>query len=201
MASAGVLLLPGREMRKKWGKGRWRCRHRRATVIVAHRWSFLGVPEHKGRKQGQGVAVSPVAVARERSRRRARGGERKGSEVSSGGEREVHQEWRTSMRELGLPPVAATATAVDLTGDLRPRAVSRRPIESLKKFLAGWHGQRDGRDGSTGCGTCEVPTVSFSGGADIVNTFPLTETDMMQMTREKGWVRSERTETEAIKEV
>ncbi|KAJ7199726.1 hypothetical protein C8J57DRAFT_1261744 [Mycena rebaudengoi] len=64
---------------------------------------------------------------------------------------------------VGLPPVAATATAVDLTGDLRPRAVSRWPVESLKKFLTGWHGQRDGRDGSTGCGTCEVPTVSFLG--------------------------------------
>ncbi|KAJ7256678.1 hypothetical protein C8J57DRAFT_1235542 [Mycena rebaudengoi] len=74
----------------------------------------------------------------------------------------------SEMHELGraaggLPPVAATATAVDLTGDLRPRAVSRRPVELLKKFLTGRHGQRDGRDGSTGCGTCEVPTVSFSG--------------------------------------
>ncbi|KAJ7278380.1 hypothetical protein C8J57DRAFT_1222233 [Mycena rebaudengoi] len=43
------------------------------------------------------------------------------------------------------------------------RVLARRPVESLKKFLTGRHGQRDGRDGSTGCGTCEVPTVSFSG--------------------------------------
>ncbi|KAJ7261211.1 hypothetical protein C8J57DRAFT_1232759 [Mycena rebaudengoi] len=55
-------------------------------------------------------------------------------------------------------------------------------------------------------GPAKYPQVAFRGsivevGADIVNTFPLTETDMMQMTREKGWVRSERTETEAVKEV
>ncbi|KAJ7292049.1 hypothetical protein C8J57DRAFT_1458610 [Mycena rebaudengoi] len=93
-----------------------------------------------------------------------------------------------------LPPVAATATAVDLTGDLRPRAVSRRPVESLKKFLTGRHGQRDGRDGSTG-------PWDLRNTHNIANTFLLTETDMAQMMREKGRVRSERTETEAIKEV
>ncbi|KAJ7242446.1 hypothetical protein C8J57DRAFT_1243987 [Mycena rebaudengoi] len=103
---------------------------------------------------------------------------------------------------LGLPPVAATATAVDLTGDLRPRTVSRRPVESLKKFLTGRHGQRDGRDGSTEFDIKAVLRLwDLRSTHNIVNTFPLTETDMAQMTREKGRVRSERTETEAVKEV
>ncbi|KAJ7257742.1 hypothetical protein C8J57DRAFT_1234884 [Mycena rebaudengoi] len=103
---------------------------------------------------------------------------------------------------VGLPPVAVMATAVDLTGDLRPRAVSRRPVESLKKFLTGRHGQRDGRDGSTEFDTKAVLRLwDLRSTHNIVNTFPLTKTDMMQMTREKGWVRSEKTETEGVKEV
>ncbi|KAJ7271663.1 hypothetical protein C8J57DRAFT_1226249 [Mycena rebaudengoi] len=132
----------------------------------------------------------------------------------------VPLEWYTEW----LPPVAATATAVDLTGDLRPRAVSRRPVESLKKFLTGRHGQRDGRDGSTGCGTCEVPTVSFSGfncgGGCRYSQYLSAHRDRYDAndaregwrvllspiespaTAKHGinWVRSERTETEAVKE-
>ncbi|KAJ7276830.1 hypothetical protein C8J57DRAFT_1223548 [Mycena rebaudengoi] len=116
---------------------------------------------------------------------------------------------------IGLPPVAATATAVDLTGDLQPRAVSRRPVESLKKFLTGRHGQRDGRDGSAGCGTCEVPTVSFSGfncgASPKLSRIDTRNSDIrvrrLPKSQQIDWnlgifrVRSERTETEAVKEV
>ncbi|KAJ7243308.1 hypothetical protein C8J57DRAFT_1243598 [Mycena rebaudengoi] len=69
-------------------------------------------------------------------------------------------------RSLGLPPVAATATAVDLTRDT------------------------DGMVNGTcfkAVGPAKYPQLAFRGsivevGADIVSTFPITKTDMTQMT-------------------
>ncbi|KAJ7264733.1 hypothetical protein C8J57DRAFT_1230504 [Mycena rebaudengoi] len=62
----------------------------------------------------------------------------------------------------------------------------RWPVESLKKFLTGRDGQQDGRDGSMEFDTKAVLRLwDLRSTHNIVNTFPLTETDMMQMTREK----------------
>ncbi|KAJ7278257.1 P-loop containing nucleoside triphosphate hydrolase protein [Mycena rebaudengoi] len=117
------------------------------------------------------------------------------------------QEWKAYFEQLH---VAELTSGPRIQTDGAFRALDKPMRTSLSHMLDRWSHQiwahiRPSRELPCfkAVGPAKYPQLAFRGsivevGADIVNTFPLTETDMMQITPEKGWVRSERTETEAV---